>query len=626
MDTQEQIRTRILRAAARQWGYQESEMDLEAFDPLVRLLVEACSGEVARLERLMEASETRILERMLEQLSPEVLTGPRPAHAIAFLRALTGTELVTPELQCFATKEEKKEKKEIYLSPLTDSFVVNGTVACLEFGGEQLYRIDETFQRELVARSDRPTPNRASSMWIGLELDRKVETLAGLRFYFNWLNSPSLTENLEWLRGAEWYCGGRRLQVKTGLQDSVAEAKEEVTSFLHREYSRFHRTKSNILEQYQPHFVTLIDFAETDNTPAEFAGFYANYPPDLEKDYPLEELVSLDGKLLWLLVEFPTQLGREDLLSTTCALNAIPMANLRRHRAEGRLRDQVNIIPLDTEHYYFDLLGVRNRKGFAYDEVPLTNIREYRAGQYSVRRRDTGKFGEREAASALLNLLDGLRDESAAFSAYGKDVLRSKIIALNQQLKDLQQVVNEQGNTAADLAFLLVRPLDKDTHLNVDYLSTRGEEANGVIAGKELDLVRFAGIDRKQLRLLTTITGGSAPLSRQDRKFAYKKAIISRGRVVSREDIRAFSEAALGDLLMGEITIRKTFAPGLGPGNGWGTVLEVSLPLVVPESENDQTRLKARMNELERELNYNSAGILPIRVAMQTEPVINPEI
>ena len=41
--TKERIKSRILKKAADLWGYQEAEID--AFDPLVNLLVEATSVE-----------------------------------------------------------------------------------------------------------------------------------------------------------------------------------------------------------------------------------------------------------------------------------------------------------------------------------------------------------------------------------------------------------------------------------------------------------------------------------------------------------------------------------------------------------------------------------------------------
>ncbi|WP_116127004.1 type VI secretion system baseplate subunit TssF [Lewinella sp. IMCC34183] len=623
METHEQIRSRILRAAARQWGYQESDMDLEAFDPLVRLLVEACAGEVARLERTLVDSETRILERMLEQLTPEVLTGPLPAHGMAFLRALSGTETVTPELQCYATVERRKEKLPVYFSPLLETEVVNGSVACLELGGEHLYRIGEDLQRERIAAGTPGLAERGSTLWLGVELDTRVTSVAGLRFYFNWLNAARLTDNLEWLRRADWSCGGRPLRVVPGMVSATPHDRGEVASLLQREYSHYQRTAAGILQYYAPHLATVTGFAEGP-PPEDLRELMRTYPPEFEAHYRLEDLAALDRKLLWIRVAFPTQLTRQEVQSTTCALNAIPVANLRRHQAEGRMRDQVNIIPLDTESFYFDTLTVRNRNGMAYDEVPLTNIRSYRAGQYSIRRRDTGKFGEREAARSLLGLLDVLRDESAAFSAYGKDSLVTKVTALNQQLKDLEQQVNERGGSGAGLAFLVASPLVNDRYLDVTYLSTRAEDGNGIIAGQTLDLHRFAGVDRKSMRLLTSTTGGRAPLSSQERKYAYKKAIISRGRIVSREDIRAFCQAALGDLLTGEIVTRKGFAYGTGPESGLAPELQIGLELATPPDADAAGKLESRLAELERELNFYSAGVLPIRVVTGTATPAQP--
>lgn len=611
MNTHEQIRNRILRTAARQWGLQESEMDLEAFDPLVRLLIEACTGEVARLDRSLAASEQRILERILEQLSPEVLTGPQPAHAMTVLRALDGRERVTPELQCYADLERQGEKLTLFFTPLADFEIVDGAVACLELGGERLYRINDQTQREHLASGQAGYAERGSSIWLGLELGKGIESVVGLRFYFNWLNSPRIHEKLEWLRSATFTCDDRLLSLSGGLR--YGHVHEDVGAFLQREYSRHQRSAIQILAHYAPHVITLNGFASGEE-PEELRSLMQYYPPEFEQHYPLEELVALDRKLLWIKVAFPTQLNREDLRATTCALNAVPMANLRLHQTEGRLRDQLNIVPLETETYYFDLVSVKNRHSRTYDEVPLTNLRDYRAGQYSVRRRGAGKFGERDAHQALLNVLDAIREESAAFSAYGRDALATKITRLNQLLKDLEQQVTERGSKGTELAYLIVTPLEKDRYLDVAYLSTNGEEGNGVVAGRSLDLVQFAGVDRKSLRLLTTTTGGRAPLSHQDRTYAYKKAIISRGRVVSREDIRAFCQAAFGAQLTGTIGIRKAIARGVGLSRGLERVTEVRLPLPLPATEDERVKLAARLREVERELNFHSAGILPIRL------------
>ena len=168
------------------------------------------------------------------------------------------------------------------------------------------------------------------------------------------------------------------------------------------------------------------------------------------------------------------------------------------------------------------------------------------------------------------------------------------------------------------LAFLLVRPLERDRFLEVDYLSTQAERGNGFITGQDLELLRFAGVDRKSLRLVTATGAGRSPLSNQGRRYAYKKAIISRGRIVSREDIRAFCEAEFGDELRAGVTIRKRVVEGLGPRRGLERVMEVSLALPDPGPGDASAKLAARIAALERDLNRKSPGVLPLRVVRQT--------
>ena len=618
MDGQEQIRNRLLRAAARHWGYQESDMDLQAFDPLVRLLVEACSGEVARLERMLAESETRIMERLLEQLAPEVTTGPRPAHAVAYVRALNGTESVTPELQLYTSVERRGVKEEVYFRPLAPTQVVNGRIACLEVGGTALLRIGDKQGREKIAAGTGGPAERGSTIYLGLDLDRRVTSLSSLRFYFNWINAVRPDDNLEWLRQAEWSCGGHQLFVEN-QSDTLRNPHGAAGNFtfLEGEYRRYPREITEVSGYYARNIVTVKSFSPSEVDPdlADLARFY---PEEFEQWYPAEKLVALDRKLVWIRVTFPTQMSARELLATNCVLNPVVVANLRPHTVAGRLRDQVNIIPLPTDHHYFDVLSVRSRRGLAYDEVPLTNIRRYQAGQYSVRRRDTGKFEHRDAGRMLYQLLDLLREESAAFSAYGKDALQSKITALDQHLKDLEQQLQAEPEGSGSRAFVVVSPLAEDRFVDVEYLSTQAEAANDILAGDSLEMVRFAGLDRKSLHLVTSTVGGRAPLSFQERKYAYKKAIVSRGRVVTREDIRAFCEADLGKMLTGGVRIRKAYAQGTGGHHGVERILEVSVGI----GGDDAAVAGTRLAELERQLNRQSAGILPIRVvAYQSEPV-----
>lgn len=617
MEGQEDIRRRLLRLAARHWGYQESEMDLEAFDPFVNLMVTALSGELARLERQLEDSESRILEQMLEQLSPELLTGARPAHAIATARGLKPIVDIGLSSQLYTTKDDGREEVDVYLTPLSDYVIYDGAIRFLEIGGREIFSLNEKGKRESVVKAQHSQSDSINELWIGLDLNTKIEDISGLRFFFNWVNAPDIDETLHWLKLARWSVGEYQISNQSGLREVQSDGAfkdGEVQSFIQQEYSRYHRLKREVHAHYEDHFVTLKDAIDTQGNRLEsLSALKCFYPKDFEQSYELDQLAVFDQKLLWIKVQFPTQFKIELLLETVCSFNAFPVVNLRFLEEKADLRDQLNIIALPTNNHYFDLLKAVNAKGAVYHEVPLTNIRNYASGQYSLRQGHIGKMNNRAAGTALLDMLDFIRDESAAFSAYGKDQLRSRLVSLNQQIKSLEQQIYERGGSGTQLNFIAVKPYESDRRVTVTYLSTNGEVGNGLIGGQSLEAVRFPHVQRKSLVLLTTSTGGKEPLSRLDRKYAYKKAIISRGRVVTKEDIRAYCEAKLGENLK-SVLVRKAYQSGLGPKNGVHQIISVELVLDDDNLSLDSRVMGLKLQELQEELNSHSSGALPIVV------------
>src|SRR5262249_804863 len=80
-ETRNHIKDRMLKNAARTWGYPETEAE-NNFDPLVGMLLTACSIELEKISGEIHNSRSRILERLVQLLSPDVLTGALPAHSV----------------------------------------------------------------------------------------------------------------------------------------------------------------------------------------------------------------------------------------------------------------------------------------------------------------------------------------------------------------------------------------------------------------------------------------------------------------------------------------------------------------------------------------------------------------
>ena len=79
-----------MKTAARLWGYPEDETE-SSFDPLVNVLFSACALELEKISNEIHASRARLLERMVQLLSPEVLCSPLPSHAVMHAKSIDRT-------------------------------------------------------------------------------------------------------------------------------------------------------------------------------------------------------------------------------------------------------------------------------------------------------------------------------------------------------------------------------------------------------------------------------------------------------------------------------------------------------------------------------------------------------
>ncbi len=77
----ENIRSRMIKNAARIWGVDGDDIE-STFDPIVTMLIEACAFELNKVNSEILNSQSRILERLAQVLSPDTFTGaPLPSGA-----------------------------------------------------------------------------------------------------------------------------------------------------------------------------------------------------------------------------------------------------------------------------------------------------------------------------------------------------------------------------------------------------------------------------------------------------------------------------------------------------------------------------------------------------------------
>ncbi|MBD3661281.1 MAG: type VI secretion system baseplate subunit TssF, partial [Arenibacter algicola] len=121
-ESKDKIKNRMIRNAAKVWGFPEPQSE-SSFDPLVSLLLGSCAFELEKISREINNSESRIIERLINILTPQPITSPHPAYAIAYAKpAKKGAKVLADyqfytEIKLADQSEIKTKEKQIYFSP-----------------------------------------------------------------------------------------------------------------------------------------------------------------------------------------------------------------------------------------------------------------------------------------------------------------------------------------------------------------------------------------------------------------------------------------------------------------------------------------------------------------------------
>jgi hypothetical protein len=165
--------------------------------------------------------------------------------------------------------------------------------------------------------------------------------------------------------------------------------------------------------------------------------------------------------------------------------------------------------------------------------------------------------------------------------------------------------------------YLLIKPRKSNTTIQAFYWSTEGAGCNQIPPGSALGMDTTALMQRKSIRLMTTARGGKDELDTEEKIYAYKQMLMSRGRLVTMEDIRAYCQVYLANQVE-HIAITKGVDYGPMPTQGLSQIISVYLTPSRAGSTVGTEEWKERCRELELQLNGHSSGIIPIRVSVKS--------
>lgn len=590
------------------WGYNELEAE-SSFDPIVGLMLSACAAELEKLGFELESSRARIIERVLEVMFPEEVSGVVPARTLLQVSPLENNTHIS-RYSSFKTSIRKQNIynpsesiiKEVYFSPSIEAKLTTAKVKYIAYN-DTLNHIESLFFEDAVGKAEKHLPS--GELWLGIQSPNK-ENLEDLMFFIDINNAYQKELFFYYLKQVKVYFSDKEYVFQEGY--NVENDGLNLENIITKNYSDLEYIYNDVNQFYLEHFFTLkgkISFSEKQEKEDLFISNFPNHTVGEESD------------IIWLKFKFSEAIVPDILQNVRFALNCVPMLNIRHKEIKTRVKGRLDIIPVHTEDEHFldvdyvaeELTGMRlDIKNYDTEGDHTTAL---------LRKGGVSRFDRRNASELLQYLLELIKDETAAFSSLGGNSAAETLKQINQNVASLHQTARENNLVHNGNPYLLISSADKETNMSckVTYWLTTAEEGNDIKTGTTLEntgkgKIAFTGSGV----MLRSSVGGRKKLSPQDKILEYRSALLTRGRIVTIADIKAFGMNHFKNTVTG-IEVQKGTKKEVSLKGGFSRTVDVFL---IRNKENEQHIGEAEWQYLCEsfllKLKNASANIYPYRL------------
>ncbi|CAN5898921.1 type VI secretion system baseplate subunit TssF [soil metagenome] len=558
-NSKETIRNRMLKHALNYWNIKNTE-DL---DPMVKLILEALSTELYNLGNDIKDTEVRLLEKIANLLAPDFLTSPHAAHGILHSHPVEPVEVLAETIH-FYTQKKISSKQDETLDKSIDVFftavdrvrLINATVA-YQATGSNLLGYDQSFARQPIAMASAGKQLESNVLWLGLNIDERITDINKIFFYFDWKNLDYSLSNLHYqlLPLSKWFINEAAIIATEGLPYETKPGNEASEKLLAMDHDLLLLMEKDIKDYYDRKFIAVSGQGLHNVT-----GLKLEYPAAFKDIFNEADLQKLDRKLLWIKIIMPAALQQGALDDVYIYTNSFPVMNRQLHDMKYRLKGGSNIIPLKTTGQE-QFLSVRSLadQSHQFRATAFRKMEEEETGTYTLRRGGAERFDERNAKEFISYLMELLRSESAAFSAYGNDFISSTLQEMDQRISLMEQKTKVLANVAAEIPhYIIAKPYEGNDVVYAEYWTSIAETANALRSGTRL--IEYNGVKVKadSLFLLTSTMGGKNRLKPEERVNAFRYGLMTRNRIVTKEDIRNLFFYELGNRIS-KVSVERGF-------------------------------------------------------------------
>ncbi|MBT2623747.1 type VI secretion system baseplate subunit TssF [Chryseobacterium sp. ISL-6] len=566
--SQEKIKDRILRRAAKLWGYNELRAD-SSFDPIVSLMLSATASELEKLGFELESSKARIIERVLEVMFPEEITGVLPSRSLLQIfpvenrcKISLNDHFKTDKKSSNGPNQHETPGKDIYFCPTIEAELTTAKVEYIAYGKIIKY-MESPFSSTVLQKSEKHIP--AGEFWVGIRCP-DMEYLENLMFYID-VNSHYQKELFShYIKQTKVYFGAHGYELLKGY--NVDHQFTGLENILTKSYLDLEYIYEDVNQYYSSNYFTLKDKIVLADRRLDEELFVKYFP---------ESKLSEENDLIWLKFKFPEAVDDEVLENINIILNCIPVVNIYNVKMYQRAVGRLDIIPIQSEDYFLAMDYVMDDSGKRFD---LKNYSSEGDGISAILRKGgVSRFDQRNASDLLQYLLELIKDETAAFSAIGGDSAKEMLVQINQNMAALQQLTREKNFSYIHNPYLIItgNSVQPEGSYNISYWSTQAEKANHIRSGTLFVTDQPGSVAcEKNSVMVSTSFGGRKSLSPQDKILEFRTALLGRGRVVTTADIKEFAMNHFKEAIV-NVEVRKGTKKEISFKEGFTRTIDIHL-------------------------------------------------